>query len=87
MLPFANWASSLGCALFIAVKLLLPTRADAQQLRLHHAVERPLSPGQVNDYTLDVTPGRFVRVVVLQMGVDLAVSVSAQSRNNSAHGA
>src|SRR5579864_9140837 len=45
------------------------------KLELHRAIERELANGQTDEYTVQVTAGRFVRLVARQMGVDVAVTV------------
>src|ERR1039457_2413279 len=45
------------------------------QLKSHRVIERELKPGQTDEYTVKVKAGQFVRLVVRQMGVDVAVTV------------
>jgi CHAT domain-containing protein/tetratricopeptide (TPR) repeat protein len=45
------------------------------RLQLHRAIDRELAPGQDDEYTVDVTAGRFVRLVARQMGVHVGVKI------------
>src|ERR1017187_6163806 len=51
-----------------------PVRAVGK-LKQHRVIERELGPGQTDEYTVEVKAGQFVRMVVRQMGVEVAVTV------------
>jgi CHAT domain-containing protein len=45
-------------------------------LRLHQPIDRQLGPGQTDVFTVTMSPGQFLHVVVNQKGVDLVVVVA-----------
>src|ERR1035438_1900135 len=58
--------------------LVAPSAAPVRvvgQVKSHRVIERELKPGQTDEYTVKVKAGQFVRLVVRQMGVDVAVTV------------
>ena len=76
----SRWVKWMTCRLIITTLIFtLPPHAnagqDALRLELGLPLERMIGGGEIQQYRIALSPGSYLRVVIMQQGIDVIVTV------------